>query len=392
MSGPLAGLRVLDLTSVVMGPYATAIVADYGADVIHIEPPAGDVMRSSGPGPQRGMAPVFQQLNRNKRSVVLDLKSDAGRTAMLALCARADVLVHNVRRAAMERLGLGPADVRAANPRLIYVSLIGYGESGPYAGRPAYDDLIQGISAIPGLGVQAGASEARYTPLNLADRVVGLHAVHAILAAVIARDRTGAAPTIDVPMFESMAQIVLGDHLGERMFSPETGPPGYGRLLAPDRKPYRTRDGYVCALVYNDKQWASFFAAIGDPDGVRRDSRLVDQATRARNYAAIYAMLAEHFLQRDTAEWLRVLAEHDIPCVPMRTLDELIDDEHLAAAGFYTTFPDGRRYVGAAGTWDAGGPAVTTPAPQLGEHTEAVLREAGVDDALTRAVLDAAHA
>jgi len=139
--------------------------------------------------------------------------------------------------------------VRAANPRLIYVSLIGYGEGGPYAGRPAYDDLIQGISAIPGLGVQAGAAEARYTPLNLADRVVGLHAVHAILAAVIARDRTGAAPTIDVPMFESMAQIVLGDHLGERMFSPETGPPGYGRLLAPDRKPYRTRDGYVCALV-----------------------------------------------------------------------------------------------------------------------------------------------
>ena len=391
MSGPLAGLRVLDLTSVVMGPYATSIVADYGADVIHIEPPAGDVMRQSGPGPEPGMAPVFQQLNRGKRSVVLDLKSAAGRAAMLALCATADVFVHNVRLAAMRRLGLGPQDVRAANPKLIYVSLIGYGENGPYAGRPAYDDLIEGLCAIPGLTVQAGAAEPRYAPLNLADRTVGLHAVHAILAAVIARDRTGHAATIDVPMFETMAQFVLSDHLGERMFKPATGPSGYARLLAADRKPYRTRDGYVCALVYNDKQWASFFRAIGDPQALVRDPRLADQATRARHYAELYAMLAEQFLQRDTADWLRLLAEFDIPCVPMRTLDELIDDEQLAAAGFYAVFPDGRRYAGAVGTWDEGGPRVAAPAPHLGEHTEAVLRAAGVDDAVISAVLDAAR-
>lgn len=246
---PLRGLRIIDLTSMVLGPYATQILADYGADVVKVEPPQGDLMRRGGASKSAGMGALYLQLNRNKRSIVLDIKQASGREALLRLCGGADVFVHNNRLAAMRRLALTDADVRKVNPRLIYVSLIGYGDNGPYAGKPAYDDLIQGICALPATAAQAGGQEPRYVPLTLTDRIVGINAAHAILAAVIRRDRVGEGQSVELPMFETMAQFVLGDHLGGRTFDPPIGGPGYNRLMTANRRPYATRDGYVCALT-----------------------------------------------------------------------------------------------------------------------------------------------
>ncbi|MFM9981307.1 MAG: CaiB/BaiF CoA transferase family protein, partial [Burkholderiales bacterium] len=242
--GPLAGVKVIDLTSVMMGPYATMILGDYGADIIKVESPDGDVMRQAAPMKHAGMGALFLQANRNKRSIVLDLKNPAARDALLKLASDADVFVHNIRPAAIGRLGLGAETLLALNPRLVYASLHGFGETGPYAGRPAYDDLIQGLTALPALtGKMTG--EPRYAPSVIADRIVGLNAVHAILAALLHRDRTGEGQSIEIPMFETMAGFVLGDHMGGRSFDPPIAPPGYPRLLAPDRRPYRTKDDYL---------------------------------------------------------------------------------------------------------------------------------------------------
>jgi crotonobetainyl-CoA:carnitine CoA-transferase CaiB-like acyl-CoA transferase len=212
-SGPLAGVRIIDLTSVMMGPYATMILGDYGADVIKVESPDGDVMRHAAPMRHPQMGAMYLQGNRNKRSIVLDLKTSGGREALLRLSSSADVFVHNVRPAAMRRLKLGPEDLLGLNPRLVYVSLHGFGESGPYAGRPAYDDLIQGLTALPALTGKV-TGEPRYSPATIADRIVGLNATHAILAALLHRDRTGEGQSVEIPMFETMAQFVLGDHMG----------------------------------------------------------------------------------------------------------------------------------------------------------------------------------
>jgi crotonobetainyl-CoA:carnitine CoA-transferase CaiB-like acyl-CoA transferase len=381
-TAPLQGLRVLDLTSMVLGPYATQILADYGANVIKVEPPQGDLMRKGGAIKTADMGALYLQLNRNKRSVVLDLKQAAARAALLRLCESADVLVHNNRPAAMRRLKLTDDDVRAVNPRLIYVSLIGYGETGPYAGKPAYDDLIQGISALPATAAQAGASEPRFVPLTLTDRIVGINAAHAILAAVFQRDRTGTGQSIELPMFETMAQFVLGDHLGGRTFDPPIGKPGYNRLMTANRRPYATSDGYVCALIYTDKHWRNFFAAIGRADEYSANPRLSDYVARSRHYNEIYGMVADMLRTRTTAEWLALFERCDIPCAPMNDLDALIDDPHLAAVGFFQTLAhptEGNiRYTGIPSRWNGAALKITRHAPRLGEHSVAILTEAGI--------------
>jgi crotonobetainyl-CoA:carnitine CoA-transferase CaiB-like acyl-CoA transferase len=388
---PLQGLRILDLTSMVLGPYATQILADYGADVIKVEPPQGDLMRKGGAAKSPGMGALHLQLNRNKRSVVLDLKQPPARRALLRLSESADVLVHNNRPAAMRRLKLTDADVRAANPRLIYVSLFGYGETGPYAGKPAYDDLIQGICALPATAAQAGAREPRFVPLTLSDRVVGIYAVHAVLAAVLRRDRTGTGQSVELPMFETMAQLVLGDHLGGRSFEPPLGEPGYARLMTANRRPYATRDGHVCALIYTDKHWRAFFEAIGRLDEFTANPRLSDHATRAQHYNEVYGMIADILGNGTTAEWIALFERCDIPCAPMNDLDALIDDPHLAAVGFFQmlTHPtEGKiRYTGIPSRWNGTALAVTRHAPHLGEHSLTVLREAGVAAADIEALL-----
>jgi crotonobetainyl-CoA:carnitine CoA-transferase CaiB-like acyl-CoA transferase len=378
---PLDGVRIVDMSSVLMGPYATQILGDYGADVVKVEPPSGDVMRLAGPMRSRGMGSLFLAVNRNKRSLVLDVKKPAGRAVLVRLCQIADVFVHNVRAAAMRRLDLGEDALRAHNPRLVYVSLVGYGERGPYAGRPAYDDLIQGATGIASLFADSG--EPRYVPLTMADRIVGLNAVHAILAALIERDRAGEGQSIELPMFETMAQFVLSDHIGGRAFEPPLGPPGYSRLLAHDRRPYRTSDGYVCVLVYNDKQWQSLFQAIGRTEEFRADPRLSDHATRARHYPYVYRVLAEILKTRSTAAWLELLQANDIPCTPLNDLDALIDDPHLDAVGCFTRIDHPSEgtitLTTPVGRWSRNGPGVDRLPPRLGEHSVEVLREAGFD-------------
>jgi crotonobetainyl-CoA:carnitine CoA-transferase CaiB-like acyl-CoA transferase len=381
-NAPLQGLRILDLTSMVLGPYATQILADYGADVIKVEPPQGDLMRKGGAIKSADMGALYLQLNRNKRSVVLDLKQAAAREALLRLCKTADILVHNNRPAAMRRLKLTDENVRAVNPRLIYVSLIGYGETGPYAGKPAYDDLIQGIAALPATAAKAGASEPRYVPLTVTDRIVGINAAHTVLAAVFQRDRTGAGQSVELPMFETIAQLVLGDHLGGRTFDPPIGKPGYNRLLTPNRRPYATSDGYVCALIYTDKHWRNFFDAIGRGGELAANPKLSDHAGRARHYNEIYGMVADMLRTRTTAEWLALFERCDIPCAPMNDLDALIDDPHLAAVGFFHTLThptEGNiRYTGIPSRWNGAALEITRHAPRLGEHSVAILKEAGI--------------
>jgi crotonobetainyl-CoA:carnitine CoA-transferase CaiB-like acyl-CoA transferase len=379
--GPLAGVRVIDMTTVVMGPFATQILADYGADVIKIESPSGDVLRLAAPMRNRGMGAAFLQANRNKRSVVLDVKKPKAREALLRLCGTADIFVHNIRNAAMRRAGLGDADVRAGNERLIYVSLIGFGESGPYAGRPAYDDLIQGMSGIPALHARVAHEEPRYVPLTMVDRILGVSAAQTMLAALVHRDRMGAGQAVDVPMFETMAQLVLGDHMGGRTFEPAVGEPGYPRLLASDRRPYKTSDGYICVLIYNNKEWETFFRAIGRSDQYAADPRLSDHAVRTAHYSEVYAIVADILETRSTADWEKLFAENDIPSAPLHDLDGLIDDPHLAAVGFFQDMDHPTegpiRLTGIPSRWSDTQPEITRHPPSLGEHSVEVLREAG---------------
>src|SRR5688572_15023218 len=287
MSGPLSGVRVLDLTTVVMGPFATQILGDFGADIIKVEPPEGDVIRNAWPFRNPGMGTIFLNTNRNKRSVVLDLKKDAAREACLALAARADVLVYNIRPAAMARLKLSYDEVKAVNPRIIYVGCFGFSQRGPYAAKAAYDDMIQGAAGIPYLLKKQGAAEPRYAPMIVADRSVGQQVASAVSAALYFREKSGKGQRIDVPMYEHLLQMILGDHLGGYTFDPPHGPPGYVRILSPDRRPYETKDGYVCALIYNQKQWQGFCEVIGQAELMKKAEYATHEA-RSQNYDQAY--------------------------------------------------------------------------------------------------------
>ncbi len=381
MSGPLDGVRILDLTTVVMGPFATQILGDYGADVIKLEPPEGDVMRHNAPLRSRGMGHIFMNANRNKRSVVLDLKKDAGREACLAIARRADVLIYNIRPQAMARLKLGYDEVRAANARIIYVGAFGYSQRGPYAAKAAYDDLIQGASGLPWLLKEAGADSPRYVPATMADRTVGLHIVNAVCAALYRREKSGRGQRVDVPMFESLLQTVMGEHMGGYTYVPQLGPPGYSRMLAAERLPYATKDGYICVLVYNDKQWRAFFALIGKPE-LLSDPRYATPTARSRNFDESNRLVADAMRTRSTAEWIAALEGADIPVQRMNSLDDVVADPHLAAIGYFREIDhpsEGRiRSMAVPSEWSESAPEYRRHAPRLGEHTREVLREAGV--------------
>ncbi|MFY9779095.1 MAG: CoA transferase [Candidatus Baltobacteraceae bacterium] len=381
--GPLEGLRVVDLSSVVMGPWATHILADYGADVVKVEPPEGDIIRTVGPALHEGMGPVFIHSGRSKRSVVLDLKRPEGRAVLLRLCARADVFIHNIRGRAMRRLALAYADLAAVNPKLLYVSLVGFGGDGPYAAKPAYDDLIQGACGLASLFRVAGGEGAqpRYVPALVADRVGGISTVNAVLAGLIHRARTGKGQAIEVPMFETMAEFVLGDHFGGETFEPPVGPFGYARLLTPNRRPYRTSDGYLSVLLYAEKHWQRFFEVAGEGERYASDPRLSDPAERRTHYDEAYGVVAEILTSRTSAQWLAALEAADIPVLPLHDLDSLLDDPHLRAVGFFVEeqhpSEGAIRTMRQPARFGRCETARTTPAPRLGEHTAEVLREAG---------------
>jgi len=395
MPGPLDGVRVLDLTTVVMGPYATQILGDLGADVVKVEPPEGDVMRHNKPFRNPGMGHIFLNANRNKRSIVLDLKKAAAREACLAIARRSDVLVYNIRPQAMARLQLSYEDVRAVNPRILYVGAFGYSQRGPYAAKAAYDDLIQGATGLPWLLKEAGSESPRYAPATIADRSVGLHVVNAVCAALYRREKSGQGQRVDVPMFESLLQTVLGEHMGGFTFEPQSGDPGYARMLAKERRPYETKDGYVCVLVYNDKQWRAFFELIGKPE-LLHDPRFSTQAARSQYFDAAYALVAEAMKTRTTARWIEALEAADIPVQRMNNLADIVEDPHLAAIGYFKQVEhpsEGRiKSMAVPSEWSESKPEYRRHAPRLGEHTREVLREAGYDDATVKQLLEAGAA
>ncbi|MCY7389598.1 MAG: CoA transferase [Burkholderiales bacterium] len=382
-NGPLAGIKILDLTSVVMGPFATQILGDMGAEIIKVEPPAGDNMRWVGPMKNPGMGHIHMHLNRNKRSLVLDLKKPEGLAAIKLLIANADALIYNVRPQAMSRLGLGYEAVKAINPKLVYVGAYGFSERGTYAGKPAYDDLIQGAAGVPFLTLAQGSDVPRYAPVTLGDRSVGLQTVIATIGALFHAQRTGQGQAVGVTMFESLSQFVLGDHMGGKTFEPPLGDAGYARLIAPHRRPYGTRDGYLCVLIYNDKHWRNFFDAIGRED-LKTDPRFCDHTSRAANIGDVYQFVADIMQTRTTAEWQVLLEKADIPNTPMHTMDSLIDDPHLNASGFFPMYEhpsEGTvRTTAPVGEWSETPLSIRRLAPQLGQHSREVLLEAGLSE------------
>ena len=376
----LNGIRVLDLTAYLLGPFATQILGDMGADIIKVESHEGDIARGIGPTRSPGMGGIFQQNNRNKRSVVLDLKQPAGRDALLRLATTADVFVYNVRPAAMARLGLSYEALAAVNPGIVYVGAVGFGQDGPYAARPALDDLMQGMSGIAGLYARASGGEPRYVPMAMADRYTGTVLVNAVLGALVHKLRTGQGQSLEVPMFESLVQGVLGDHLMGHSFDPPLGPPGYPRHLSPDRRPFRTVDGWLCAFLISDGQWRAVLERLGQPE-LLQDPRFTTLQARTEHSREVYAWLDATFRTRTTGQWLALLGEADVPAGPLHTLESLLDDPHLNAVGFFqrlehptegtlvTLRPPSR--------WSRTPPKVRRAPPQLGEHSSELLAEAG---------------
>ncbi len=370
-TGPLAGVRVLDLTTVVMGPSATQMLGDLGADVIKVESPAGDSMRWIGPWRHPGMGPLFLQANRNKRSVVLDLKTAEGKARAFALAERADVLVSNVRPQGMQRLGLDYDSVRAVNPKIIYCAAVGYGAGGPDSGKAVYDDLMQAASGIAGL-FRAVDGAPRYAPVNICDRVVGLYVSNAVTAALFHREKTAEGQVIEVPMFETMTQFVLADHMGGGAFVPPAGPMGYRRLLSRTRGPYATRDGHLSLVVYTDRHWRSFTQLVGCPDLLDVDPRFLSQESRTLHAEDVGRFLAGHLPARSNREWLDVLHRIDIPACPVNAIEDLFDDPHLQAVDFFEECDhptEGRLKVCRFPIRFSASPSsVQCLAPNLGEH------------------------
>lgn len=370
--GPLNGIRILDLTTVVMGPFATTILGDLGADVIKLESPEGDIVRRVGPSRSGEMGGLFIHANRSKRSVAIDLKTKRGRQLALDLAASVDVLFYNIRPAAMDRLGLAFEDVKAVNPKIIYVGALGFGRGGSYFNDPAYDDLIQGLCAVPALIAGTSGGEPRYAPINIADRMVGLYASNAILAAILHRNATGEGQQIDIPMFETMASIVLADHLGGSSFVPPLDAGGYGRLLSRSRMPYRTSDGHICIILYTQRHRETF-ASLIEELGVEQP---VDGATSDD--------MASIFLTRTTEEWRDLLRSCDIPHARLHTIETLLGDPHLAEVGFFKRA--GHASEGAIvsmdvpSKWSSSAPNPTRSAPRLGQHSREVMREIGIDE------------
>jgi crotonobetainyl-CoA:carnitine CoA-transferase CaiB-like acyl-CoA transferase len=384
MTKLLEGYRVLDLSQVVMGPVATQVLAEFGAEVIKIEPPSGDTSRHIGPMKNPGMGYIFLHANRGKRSVVLDLKKPDGLEALFKLAETADVLVSNTRADAMDRLGISYARLKQANPRIIYVNLLGFGSEGPRAGDPAYEDLIQSLTAVPSLLMQGGAGEPMFVPLAFNDRACGLICANAVLASLLARHRTGDGQHIILPMFETMAASVLADHMGGATFDPPIGPMGYQRILTDLRRPYRTLDGYVSMVLYTDKHWRAFARISGEEAWLAEDTRLHSLTARSDHASEIYVRVVEIMRGRASEEWLGLLHEADIPAAIVHTLESLLQDEQLAAMnvvrtsihpseGPVRTLEPAIRFGGHEAEPLCG-------APRLGEHTQEVLREAGVDE------------
>jgi crotonobetainyl-CoA:carnitine CoA-transferase CaiB-like acyl-CoA transferase len=379
-AGPLAGIRVLDLTSVRMGPYCTQILADLGADVIKVESPAGDTSRYIGPGKTPDRRGTFLNMNRGKRGVVLDLSQPEGRELCLRLAAKSDIVLHSMRSQAIGKLGLDYEAVRAVHPEVIYANLYGFGRDGRYAGRPAYDDTIQAISGMAMLQAEIN-DEPQYVTTVLGDKVCSLSAAYALMAALFHRQRGGGGQEIEVPMFETMVSFLMAEHLFGRAFEPPLGEAGYPRLLTAYRRPYPTRDGYLAVLPYLDDHWRAFCHLAGRPD-LAASAPFATLEARSANIEAVYREVAAILSTKTTAEWVGALTPTGVPFTIVNTLEALFDDEHLAAVEFWETMEhptEGTlRTTAPPIAFSKTAASVRRPPPRLGEHSVELLGEAGL--------------
>ena len=381
--GPLEGITVVDLTSVVVGPLCTQILADHGAEIIKVESPRGDLVRNlNGKSPTPAMGAKFLHLNRNKRSVVLDLKQSTGFSALTKLIARADVLVWNVRPAAMKRLKLGYEDVKAINPKIIYCGMFGFGQDGRYRNKPAYDGIIQGSSGMAGLFERSG-SRPRNVPLVAADKTVGLIAVQMIVMALYRRTQTEEGCAIEIPMFENFVKFVMEEHMYLRTFDPPLGGTCDPRLMDAHAGPIPTKDSYICISATTNDQAFALFDSIGRPE-LKDDPRFSTVPARFANVKDYYACRVEAMKTKTTAEWLEIFDKADIPCMPYHTPDTIFDDPHLKEVEFFEwrEHPtEGRvRMMRLPNKWSCGTRRDWNPAPKLGQQSVEVLKEIGLDD------------
>lgn len=386
----LEGIKVVDLTSIIFGPYCTQILADLGADVIKVEPPEGDLMRRSGAHAHTyGMGAPHMTLNRGKRSIVLDLKSEEGAEAMRRLIASSDIFIHNVRAKPIERLGFGYEAMRALNEQLIYVHCVGYGSDGPYADLPAYDDVVQAASGLTSLPCKVDGNPApRYVPSTVVDKVAGLYAAYAVMAAYIHRLRTGEGQSVEVPMFEAFTQFLLEEHLAGATFDPPQGQAGYRRQIEPFRQPFRTADGYISIVPYGDANWIKILRLLDD-EAFLSDERLSTPELRAVNADLLYERLGHLTGRWTTAQLGELCRSASIPVMPVRDIADIQDDPHLRATDFFRR----RDHPSEGGYFEVRPPvrfSAGTPepghAPRLGEHTAEILAEIGMGDMLSARV------
>jgi len=377
--GPLQGIRVVDLTAVVLGPLATQVLADYGADVIKIEPVEGDLMRANGLSRNRGMSSTFMNLNRNKRSLAVDLKTPEGLEAVKALIATADVLVHNMRVKAINKLGLGYDDVTRIKPSIVYCAATGFGESGAYAGQPAFDDVIQGACGMANL-VGHESNKPEYPPTLLADKVAGIATANAVLGALVHQARTGEGQYVEVPMFETMVAFTMTEHMGGNGFSPSIGPAGYARLLKGGRKPSPTKDGYLALLPYTEAHWNAFFTALGRKDLFEKYD-LSNRHERNKRIHELYADLRSVTVNFTSAELMALCRKLDIPVTEIYSIDNIHEHEHVRSVKLFEEHdhPTEGRVVSIRPTaLFAKTPLkIEKPAPNTGEQTDEILRELG---------------
>ncbi len=382
--GPLSGVKIVDLSTVVFGPYATMLLADMGAEVIKVETGKGDTMRHAGKAPAPGMGGVFMALNRNKRSVTLDLSKPASKRAFSRLLETADVFFHNVRSGGIKRLGFDYESVKSLNKDIIYVHGVGYGSQGLYGGRQAYDDLVQAASGFADLVVMRDGGDPEYVPSIVADKTAGLHATYATIAALFHRERTGQGQFVEVPMLEAFTMFNLVENLYRKTFLPPTGGMGYTRSINPNRKPYPTKDGFISIVPYNDEQWAQFFE-VGGRAGVMDDPRFATYEQRTDNIGDLYAIIREVSGTKTTDEWLELLGSLNIPAMRYNKLDEVLEEPHLKSVGFFTErdHKNAGKYISMAHPvrFEQSPAEVRSDPEMLGESTGQVLKEIGLSDA-----------
>ena len=381
----LNDIRITDMTTVIFGPYCTQTLADMGAEVIKLEPPKGDDFRNVGkPAKNKGMGPCHMTINRGKKSVVWDMKSEAGQAAIRKLIETSDVFIHNIRPDAVERLGLNFEQVKAIKPDIVYVHCLGFGTDGPYAGKPAYDDLIQSLSGATSLLPRVDGNEApRFIPTAFADKVSGLHAMYATLAALRHRDRTGEAVHVEVPMFECVTSFLFEEHFYEAAFDPPVGQHGYQRQLDSFRQPVRTQNGWITIAPYVDHRWVKLFDVLGHPEELE-DERISDYRGRYFNQDYMMSRVQAHFVNYTTEELLELLGDADIPAARANDLSDVQSDPHMKAVNFFQR----REHPSEGGYWEVQPPVrfvgqggrTIEPAPQLGEHTDQILKELGLGD------------